>query len=134
MRSSTRVRGTAFVPQQILPPKITDREAAERFSAVILPYTAKQLANAAGRTVEAAKEWIAGSRMPSGASLINMARALPCVLKWINEEAQAGHRAAMARSDDSVVSALRKLKDATGPEGDAVRAILNELAGGRRHD
>jgi hypothetical protein len=113
-----------------LPPRISDREAAERFSAVILGFTAKQLAHASGRTVEAAKEWIAGSRMPSGASLINMARSLPCVLRWINEEAQAGHRAAMARSDDSVLSALRKLKDAAGPEGDAVRAILRELGKG----
>lgn len=128
MRFSTRERGTKLAPKQILSPKISDRDAAESFSAVVLPFTAKQLSAASGRTVEAAKEWIAGTRMPSGASLINMARSLPCVLAWINEQAMAGHKAAMARSDDSVIGALRKLKDREGPEGDAVRAILGELS------
>jgi hypothetical protein len=133
MRFATTARGTNVVPKQILPPKITDRDAATSFSAVIIGFKAKQLAAASGRTVEAAKEWIAGTRMPSGASLINMARSLPCVLAWINEQAMAGHKAAMARSDDSVVGALRKLSDREGPEGDAVRAILAELSkGGRR--
>lgn len=132
MRRATRVRGASFAPKQILPPRISDREAAERFQAVVIGYSAKQLAQAAGRTVEAAKEWLAGTRMPSGASLINMARALPCVLAWINEEAQAGHRAAMAQSDDIVLAALRRLKDAPGTEGEAVRAILAELARERR--
>jgi hypothetical protein len=65
---------------------LDDREAAERFSATVLPFSAADLARAARRTKAAAKGWKDASRAPSLASTLNMARNIPAVRKWLLHE------------------------------------------------
>lgn len=63
-----------------------DRDAAERFSATVIDFSAADLARAARRTKSAAKGWKDASRAPSLASAINMARQIPGVRAWLMQE------------------------------------------------
>lgn len=77
---STQMMGTNFVHP------LTERDAAERFSAAIIRFQSGQLAQASCRTKDAAKSWKAGRRCPNGSSLINLARAIPAVRAWLYAE------------------------------------------------
>jgi len=85
-RSSTRSRGTKFVPSTKFVPKIDEREAAQQFSAVVTDFSAGQLASASDRSKETAKNWKAGRAFPNGASIINLARANPTIRAWLMHE------------------------------------------------
>lgn len=63
-----------------------DREAAERFSAAVIDFSAADLAKAARRTKAAAKGWKEASRAPGLSSTLNMAKNLPAVRKWLLHE------------------------------------------------
>lgn len=65
---------------------LDDREAAERFSAAVIAFSAADLARAARRTKAAAKGWKDASRAPGLSSTINMARSIPAVRKWLLHE------------------------------------------------
>ena len=60
----------------------TNSALAEKVSAIVIPFTAKQLGKAAGRTEEAGKAWRQGRACPDLASSINMARDIPAI-KWL---------------------------------------------------
>jgi len=77
-----------------------DRDAAEKFSAVVVEFSAADLARAARRTKAAAKGWKDGSRAPSLASARNMAVSIPAVRKWLMYE-----MGEVAEFDDSRVIA-----------------------------
>lgn len=67
--------GTTVLP-------VTDNAAAGLMSAVILPYSRRDLADASARSTEAAKKWKQADSAPSLASAINLARQIPEV-KWL---------------------------------------------------
>lgn len=73
---------TRYVTQKRLVPA-DEQQAAKSFSAVVIPFSAGELAQAAHRTKEAAKAWKAGRSLPSGWSLLNMAQDIPAVRNWM---------------------------------------------------
>lgn len=103
---------------------LTDRDAAEGFSATVHEFSAGQLAKAARRTKAAAKGWKDASRCPSAASLINMARSLPCVQGWLAVESGFADRAAQANSIDAVIRALYSIASGAGEEAMRARRII----------
>lgn len=79
--------GTNLARQKtFVPVPITERQTAESFSALVMPFSAGQLANAGGRSKETAKGWKAGRAAPNAASLINLARTMPTVRAWLYAE------------------------------------------------
>lgn len=96
--------------------RITEREAAKRFSAAVTDFSAKDLANVADKTLDAAKSWKAKRRCPHAASLINLARELPEVRRWLYSEIE---RAEAMRVTDP---------DFYAPQIEALQAQINELA------
>lgn len=127
MGTSSRRRETNVAAEQMLQRKIvvlTERDAAERLSASVTPYSAGDLAKAARRTKPAAKGWKDASRCPNYSSMVSLARSIPAVRAMVLEDIDGGDRT--AGSADSIVNALRKLAKAEGPEGDLVRTLLRE--------
>lgn len=128
MRTST-ARTAANVAGRTNVAALTNHVAAQDFSAIVIPFSAADLAKAAKRTKAAAKGWKDGSRCPDTPSMINMARTLPSVrdlvISWIDD----GLPAARANSVDAITAALRQLAKSDGAEGQAIRALLREAGG-----
>lgn len=121
MRSATRRRGTTFVPRTTRVPKISKEQAKELLAPVLLRFTRKQLADGSGCTTDAAKAWHEKKRFPNGESLINLARAFPCVDDWLNDVKRPSF------NPDPLPEAFHAMqRDASlpGPQGDAARAWL----------
>jgi hypothetical protein len=106
---------------------LTDYAAAQGFHDAVIPFSAGDLAQAAKRTKNAAKGWKDGSRCPSGASLLNMARSMDCVWEWMCAEAERGVPGAL--NVDSVIRWAHASRKAEGMAGDVARAVLRSLAG-----
>lgn len=117
--------GTNLSPQKIVVP-ITERDAAQEFSAVIIPFTAGELAQAAKRSKEAAKAWKEGRSLPSGWSLLNMAQEIPEVRNWMLAKLGVGARVGFDSPEavGAIAAAVQAVASMPGPSGDAVRAIL----------
>lgn len=119
---ATNVEPQTNVAASKLP--LTDKEAAARFSATVDQYSSGELARAAVRTKSAAKGWKPSSdnlRAPSLASIINMARALPCVRDWLLEEIEG------PESVESIVRALYAIAFGNGPEAELALNIISKL-------
>ena len=109
---------------------VGDRDVAERFSALVVPFSAGDLARAAHRTKAAAKGWKDASRAPSLASVINMARQIPAVRQWLYAAIDKSGDGAQFDMESprflaSLIGAVHKLSQMPGPDGDAVRAALS---------
>lgn len=103
---------------------LTDKEAASRFSERAEPYSAAELARAAARTKSAAKGWKASSdnlRAPSLASVINMARSIPCVRDWLLEEIEG------PGSIEGIVRALYAIAIGNGQEAEIAQNVIAKL-------
>src|SRR5262245_6615173 len=124
-RAVANVAAGANVAASRLP--LQDRDAAERFSAKVIPFSAADLAKAAHRTKSAAKGWKDASRAPSLASTINMARALPSVSVWLAEEIGLAMDA-RSLSADAVIRWAMDNRAADDLPGQLARAIIRELA------
>lgn len=79
---SIGARGTSLVGSSPVP-KITEADVAEGIRSSVVPFSAKDLAHATGKSVEAAKAWKSGERTLNSAQLINLARQIPAVRKWL---------------------------------------------------
>lgn len=121
VRGTTRTKDATFAAQtnvassKVQP--VSDREAAEKFSATIIAFSAGDLAKAAHRTKAAAKGWKDASRAPSAASLINLAREIPAVKKWLLSEIDLGRTSEFdgdPRNIDAIVRATIAAMDRRG--------------------
>lgn len=83
-------RGHSFFTPVKLPPKITNEEATQQITGIVLGFSAGTLAKAAGRSKDSAKHWKAGHACPNVASIINLARQIPSVHKWLTEQISIG--------------------------------------------
>lgn len=117
-------RGTIVAPQTNIVPISTERDAAEQFSALVVDFSAGQLASAARRSKETAKRWKSARAFPNGVSLIHMACSLPTVNMWLKSQIDAGDRAAQSGSADGVWEAVEMVAQNPGPEGDMARAMV----------
>jgi len=105
-------------------PFIDEREAAEQFSAVVVDFSAGQLAQLARRTKGTAKNWKAGRVFPNGASLLNLAMTVPVVNAWV--QAKIGRpEFDCPRTAHETINALHFAASLPGPAGEEARAILS---------
>lgn len=110
---------------KVVSPPVTEREVAERFAAVIIPFEVGELAQGANATKEAGKKWKAARSCPNLAKTLNMARSLGTVCGWVISEA-IGDPQAMA----AMMAGLQHIASQPGPEGAAARALLTRLLRG----
>lgn len=127
-RDATRARGTRVEPQTSPVPLITEADVAERLSATVTPFSAKQLAKATRKSLEAAKAWKDSKRCPNTANTINLARNYECVWEWLAAECGRGARDAQANSSDAIVRWATEFRTAPGEAGAIARAVLREAA------
>jgi hypothetical protein len=125
MVNARRALGVKVTHRKSLHP-LTERDAAEKFSAAVIDFSAGQLASAARRSKDTAKRWKSARACPNGASLINMARSLPTIRTWLLSQIDA--EMAIQFDAGHLYSALKNLADVEGQEGDAARGILREMA------
>jgi hypothetical protein len=83
--ASTRTQGTSLVGSNPVP-LIAENRVAEGVCSAVVQFSAKDLARITGKSVEAAKSWKSGDRTPNSAQLINLARQIPAVKKWLLRE------------------------------------------------
>lgn len=124
--SSKKIMGKNFLPPKNLG-MLCEQTAARRFASAVIHISSGDLAKACGRSKETAKIWKRGAQCPNGASLINLARKLPTVRKWLYEECEkAGEPVDNSkRAFDVAVAALMEDASRPGPAGDYARAILS---------
>lgn len=106
----------------------TERDAAQEFAAVILNFSRGELANAAKRTKDAAKAWKEGRALPSGWSLLNMAKEIPAVRNWMLGTG-ADTEFESPQVLNAIVGAVQTLANMPGRDGDAARLMLQKMAG-----
>ena len=82
---STRQPGTSLVGSSSVP-IITETDIAEGVRDAVIQFSAKDLARLTRKSVEAAKAWKSGDRTLNSAQLINLARQIPSVKKWLLRE------------------------------------------------
>lgn len=106
---STGRRGKIIPPSQRankISPTITEDQAIQGFSAVLLPFSDGEIATAAQATKQAAKGWRQGKAMPRAVPLLNMAQNLPGVWEWIC--ATQGHEHESPKALDELLRAALK--------------------------
>jgi hypothetical protein len=125
-RAATRRLGENFAPTKNFAP-VTEQEAAQEFSAVILPFSVGQLAQATGRSKETAKCWKAGRAFPNGVSLMALVAEFPQIRAWANRRT-GGFDHPQSQSEGFAL--LERIMASNTAEGRAMRARLLELSKG----
>lgn len=129
MRTASRAQGEIFAPTKNFAPVFSEAEAAQEFSAVILDFSAGELARAAQRSKETAKCWKAGRSFPNGVSLMALVTEFPRIHAWFNSktgglDSPQGMSAAFALIESTLAS--------NTPEARAMRARIEQLMAGRQ--
>lgn len=130
-RRTTDVRATTIVKNNF-PPRANEREMAAKFAAVVCRIAPETLAEAAGgRSVEVAKLWKSGLRCPNTTSLLSMAKSLPAVAAWVEDEILPGKRQPVTPASDlsAIVARLQTRALMGGEDGAIARAMLAMLTG-----
>lgn len=130
-RTTRRARGTNFVPQTNFVPE-KDESLAERFSAVVLPFTAKQLAKVTGCSPETAKAWRNGRQFPHGEHIFKLARSIQSVRAFLYSEIEPSIDAPSTIA--ALVAGLQHVASQKGPDGDAARALLRGFSAAKEGD
>lgn len=123
-----RAREVIFSPRRISHPFLSEPEAAEEFSAVILDFSAGELARASGRSKDTAKCWKVGRAFPNGVSLIALIREFKPIRTWVESKVGALDS---PRGMSEGFAILEKIMVSNTPEGRAMRARALELASGK---
>lgn len=123
--------GTSEGPQTLLVPIISEHETAQEFSAVIIPFTTGELAQAAKRGKEAAKKWKEGRSLPSAWSMMNMAREIPAVRNYMLAKLGLGAHFNFNSPQglDALARAVGLISSMPGPDGDSIRDLLSGKRG-----
>lgn len=117
----------------MLPPVITEDEVAEKFSALVVPFSRGDLATTAGRSKAAAKHWKAGSRAPNSSSLITLARRIGVIREWVIEQIDMPETEVPENPNDAINTVLLGLQLAAnlpGQEGAMAKMLLSKMQGG----
>lgn len=123
-----RTSGTAK-PSRVM----TEDEAAEQFSSLVIPYSKGDLAQASGRTKEAAKHWKDGTRAPNSSSLITLGRSIPKIRDWVVAQMDAEIDTPPSAAETSNAATMAVLQIAAtlpGEAGAIARAALSALQRG----
>lgn len=122
--STIGLRGTKLVPATTLVP-VNDREAAERFASVVLPFSVGELAQAGFTTKEAAKAWKRGRNTPRWVTMCDLAHSIPEIHRHALSELDP-HQAETRTSEivTGFLAQLQQLAHAPGRDGAEARAVL----------
>jgi hypothetical protein len=100
-------RGTSFVGSNPVP-LITENRVAEGVCGAVVQFSAKDLARITGKSVEAAKSWKSGDRTLNSVQLINLARQIPAVKKWLLHEIEGAEYGSTEYLTQLVTAEVRK--------------------------
>lgn len=104
----------------------SEGEVREQFTALVLPYTNRQLAKLSGVTPEGTRHWLDGSRGPNVASLFNVAQHLPSVRDWVALRTGM-ERVMQAKSYDVWLHGLYAIAAGSGPDAMQARKAIAKL-------
>lgn len=107
-------------PTTVVENYFSERELREEFAALISDLTPRQIAKASGCTIDAAKMWLAGKRLPNQASTFNMAQRLPRVRQYVERKIGSGGDAQMQTLRQMVADEVREIvKKPAAPSADS---------------
>lgn len=126
VQSAMKLDARSIVPQKRVVP-LTDREGAKAFSAIVIPFSYGELAQAAERSKEAAKAWKEGRSMPSALSLLKMAKQIPAINNWVLGMlgSDAEHEAPQVMN--TILGSLQTVAAMPGQDGAQARAVLAQM-------
>lgn len=110
----------------------SDEEIRDEISAIVLPFSAGQLATASGRTKEQAKKVKQGYTAPNAATLINWACNIPVVNDWLMAKIAANGTRPETNPQMlvEVLTQLRRMSETDTTEGRALKQIFRQVARG----
>lgn len=130
-RRAINMGATTVVPATTVMPAC-ERDAAQEFSAVILPFSRGELARAANRTKDAARKWKEGIALPNAYTMLMLGRKIPAVRNWMASKLNLDQPLfASPQALDVLMAALYQVAHQPGPDGDAVRALLAKMGKGQ---
>lgn len=116
------------VPENVAP-AISEKEVAEKFSALVMEYSKNDLSDLSDRTSEAAKHWKERTRAPNSSSLITMARRNTLIQAWVAKE--IGLKLPDVNADEAKTRAeLQLAANMPGQFGAIARMMLKQMDGG----
>lgn len=117
---TTALTGTKLVPSGVV----------NRLPAVLLAFSAGELAQAGEATKEAAKSWRNGTRFPHGPHLLNMGRKILRVRQFIHGEIDPPSEALTPHEVvANCFAQLNQMSQEPGQVGAEARAVLAKLMG-----
>ena len=105
-------------------PVLTEQAAAAEFSAIILPFSTGQLAQATGRSKETAKCWKSGRAFPNGVSLMKLMEDFPQIDAWVRSKTG---RFNSPQTLGTMFGMLEKVMASDTAEGRAMRARFQQI-------
>lgn len=102
--------------------KFSDTQLRRDWSAEIIQFPKRPVAEIADVNVECVRLWRAGDRLPSLTNTLNLCRVLPSVSRWVGE--RSGHKSTRVTSIAGVLADLSALADRQDSEGAKARMIL----------
>lgn len=124
VRSATKTTGEKIAPATNFAPVLTEQEAAAEFSAVILDFSAGELARASRRSKETAKCWKAGRAFPNGVSLLALVNEFPKIRAWVNAKTGGFDS---PRGLSAAFALVEQIMATDTPDARAMRARLQQL-------
>lgn len=121
MRAAMKPVGVKITYPKNFTPVLTEQVAAAELSAVILPFSTGQLAQATGRSKDTVKCWKAGRTFPNGVSLIALVKEFPQIRAWANSKSGGFNSPQGMNAAVQIISGL----------SDAERNALMKLMAGR---
>lgn len=133
MNFATKQMGTTVVATTTVLPT-NNKETAKEFSCVVLSFSAGELAQASGRTKDAAKKWKAGEALPDTWSTFKMAQTIPEIRMWALAKMGIGDAEFIDPQVRTIAqAAVHQILSDRSPASDAFRAELAKLAERYRH-
>ena len=124
-RFATRTTGEKFVrPTRFSPVFSSENEAKEEFSAVILPFSDKELAESADVSTETVKCWRARRALPRGFNLMALVADFPDIAAWFGRRTGG---LSNPQSEVELFGHLEQIMASDTPQGRAMRARLRQL-------
>jgi hypothetical protein len=124
MKAIARRQDDSRTPTTVVGNYFRDEDVKDGLAPILGKFTPRQIKNASGAGIDAAKKWIEKERTANTAHVINMARGLPVVSQWLAE--QVGWTASTIDAD-GIIRWARDWRSAKGMEGDIARAVLRSL-------
>lgn len=128
-RHAIKAVDTHVVPVTHVIPE-NEHDAAEEFSAVILPFSRGELARAGKRGKYAAKRWKDGQVLPSAWTMMHLAREIPTIRNWIAAKMGISETPEFLSPEvlTLMMAGLYRLSLEQSPDGDAARTLIPRMA------